>query len=77
MEDIELAEYYQQIYGKTLAEPENENDVKNILSCIRTQHGFFDSDDEDQLQKTTSNFQKKINMFASKSRKVLAKFTKA
>jgi hypothetical protein len=77
MADIELSEFYEQIYGKPLAEPKDQNDVKNILSCIRAQHGFFDSDDEDQLQKTTPMFQKKMNMFASKSRKVLAKFTKA
>jgi hypothetical protein len=77
MAHIELSEFYEQIYGKPLAEPKNQEDVKNNLSCIRAQHGFFDSDDGDQLQKTTPIFRKKMNMFASKSSKVLAKFTKA
>jgi hypothetical protein len=77
MVDVELSDFYEQIYGKPLAEPEDQNDVKNILDCICAQHGFFNRDDEHQLQKTTSMFQMKVNMFASKSRKVLAKFTKA
>jgi hypothetical protein len=76
MVDKELSEFYEGLYGRPLAEPRDEEDVKNILSCIRAQHGFLDSDDENQLQKTTLIFQKKLNMMTSKSRKVLAQFTK-
>ncbi len=77
MVDNELSAFYEELYGRPLAEPRDEEDVKNILSCIRAQHGFLDSDDENQLQMMTSTFQKKMSMVASRSRKVLAQFTKA
>jgi hypothetical protein len=76
MVDKELSEFYEGLYGRPLVDPRDEEDVKNILSCIRAQHGFLDSDDENQLQKTTTTFQKKMNMMASRSRKILAQFTK-
>jgi hypothetical protein len=75
MADIEFAQFYQEIYGKPLAEPEADQDVKNILSCIRAQHGFFDDNDENDLRTISPILQKKIQMVASKSRKVLAQFT--
>ena len=77
MADNELSDFYEELYGRPLAEPRDEEDVKNILSCIRAQHGFLDSDDENQLQMMTSTFQKKMSMVASRSRKILAQFTKA
>jgi hypothetical protein len=77
MVDNEFSDFYQELYGRPLAEPRDEEDVKNILSSIRAQHGFLDSDDENQLQTMTSTFQKKMTMMASRSRKVLAQFTKA
>jgi hypothetical protein len=77
MVDNELSDFYEELYGRPLAEPRDEEDVKNILSCIRAQHGFLDSDDENQLQKMHSTFQKKMSMMATRSRKVLGQFTKA
>jgi hypothetical protein len=73
----ELSDFYEELYGRPLAEPRDKEDVKNVLSCIRAQHGFLDSDDENQVQRATLTFQKKMNMMASRSRKVLAQFTKA
>ena len=75
--DKELSDFYEELYGRPLAEPRDEEDVKNILSCIRAQHGFLDDDDESQLQMLSSTFQRKMSMVASRSRKVLAQFTKA
>ena len=76
MIDNEFSDFYEELYGRPPAEPRDEEDVKNILDCIRAQHGFLDSDDENQLRTMTSTFQKKMNMMASRSRKVLAQFTK-
>lgn len=77
MVDPELAEFYQQLHGHPMGEPSNEQDVKDILSCIRAGHGFLDSEDDDQLQRTGSEvFRKKVTLMASKSRNILAQFTK-
>lgn len=73
----ELSEFYERLYDRPLTEPENEQDVQNILTCIRAGHGSLDKDDDDHLQKVDSAiFRKKITLMASKSRKVLAQFTK-
>lgn len=77
MIDLELSEFYEKLYDRPLAEPEDEQDVKNILTCIRAGHGDLDEEDDDQLRKSGSEiFRRKITMMASKSRKVLAQFTK-
>lgn len=77
MIDSELSQFYEQLYDKRLAEPKDEEDVKNILTCIRAGHGDLDDEDDDQLRRAGSEiFRKKITMMASKSRKVLAQFTK-
>lgn len=77
MIDPELSEFYEKLYDRPLTEPKDTHDVKNILTCIRAGHGDLDDEDDDQLRKTgTEIFRKKITMMASKSRKVLAQFTK-
>lgn len=77
MAESDLETFYQELYGRPLAEPTTEQDVKNILSCIRAQHGFLDSDDENQLRTaTTPVLQKKLHMITSYSRKVLGGVTK-
>ncbi|KIX03638.1 uncharacterized protein Z518_07191 [Rhinocladiella mackenziei CBS 650.93] len=77
MIDPELSEFYEKLYDSPLTEPKDEQDVKNILTCIRAGHGDLDDEDDDQLRKAGSEiFRKKITMMASKSRKVLAQFTK-
>ncbi|KIW23153.1 uncharacterized protein PV07_11373 [Cladophialophora immunda] len=77
MIDPELSEFYEKLYDRPLSEPKDEQDVKNILTCIRAGHGDLDDEDDDQLRKAGSEiFRKKITMMASKSRKVLAQFTK-
>ena len=77
MMDQELSEFYEQLYGRPLTEPKEQQDVKNILSCIRAGHGYLDSEDDDQLRRAGSEiFRKKMTMVASKSRKILAQFTK-
>jgi len=74
--DNELSVFYEELYDRPLAEPRDEEDVKNILGCIGAQHGVLDGDDKNQLQMMYSTFQKKMNMVASRSRKILAQFTK-
>jgi hypothetical protein len=76
MADNELSSFYEELYGKPLEEPRDATDVQNILRCIRAQHGFLDAEDENQLQGMSATFRKKMNMLTSKSRKVLAQFTK-
>lgn len=77
MIDSGLSQFYKQLYDKALAEPEDEQDVKNILTCIRAERGDLDDEDYDQLQETGSEIlRKKITMMTNKSRKVLAQFTK-
>jgi hypothetical protein len=76
MIDPELAEFYGQLYDRPLTEPNDEQDVKNILSCIRAGHGDLDSEDDEQLRRAGSEvFRKKMTMVASKSRRILAQFT--
>ena len=77
MLDNDFSSFYEELYSRPLAEPRNEHDVKNILSCIRAQHGQLDSEDDEQLLKTTSVFRKKMAMMAAKARQVLAEYTKA
>ncbi|KAF1811695.1 hypothetical protein P152DRAFT_418319 [Eremomyces bilateralis CBS 781.70] len=77
MANSKLSDFYYELYGRSLAEPKNEEDVVNILSCIRVQHCVFDGDDETELQKMNSTVQKKMRMIASNSRENLARFTKA
>ncbi|KAJ9605358.1 hypothetical protein H2200_010015 [Cladophialophora chaetospira] len=75
--DPELSAFYEQLYGRPLAKPANEQDVKNILSCIRVGHSDLDSEDNEQLERAGLDIvRKKMTMVASKSRKVLAQFTK-
>lgn len=77
MIDSELSEFYEQLYDRPLTEPRDTQDVKDILTCIRAQHGDLDDEDNDQLRKAGGEiFRKKITMMASKSRKILAQFTK-
>lgn len=77
MIDPELSDFYENLYDSPLTEPKDEQDVKNILACIRAGHGDLDDEDDDQLRKAGSElFRKKITMMATKSRKVLAQFTK-
>jgi hypothetical protein len=76
MADNELSSFYEELYGKPLQEPKDAADVQNILSCIRAQHGFLDTDDESQLQGMSATFRKKMSLMTSKSRKVQAQFTK-
>jgi hypothetical protein len=77
MIDPELSEFYENLYDRPLTEPKDEQEVKNILTCIRTWHGGLDDEDDHQLRKAGSEiFRKKMTMIASKSQKVLAQFTK-
>ena len=77
MIDSELSEFYEKLYDRPFTEPKDTQDVKNILTCIRAWHGDLDDEDDDQLRKAGSEtFRKKITMMASRSRKVLAQFTK-
>jgi hypothetical protein len=75
--DSELSAFYEELYQKPLAEPQNEQDVQNILSCILARHGTLDGEDETLLQGTTSILHRKVYMIARNSRKILAQFTKA
>jgi hypothetical protein len=75
--DSEFSAFYKELYQKPLAEPQNEQDVQKILSCILTRHGNLDGEDEILLQGTTSILHRKVNMIARNSRKILAQFTKA
>lgn len=74
-EDFKLL--YEELYERPLAEPTCEEDVRNILSCIRTQHGHFDDHEEAELQSASAILRKKVRLLANGSRKILAQFTKA
>ncbi|OAG34109.1 hypothetical protein AYO21_11750 [Fonsecaea monophora] len=75
--DNEFSAFYEELYQKPLAEPQNEQDAQNILSCILARHGNLNSEDETLLQGTTSILHRKVTMIARNSRKILAQFTKA
>lgn len=75
--DKELPDFYERPYGQPLAEPRDEDYVKNILSCVRAQHGSLDSDEEEKLYLISLILQKKMSLIARNSRKVATRFTKA
>ena len=75
--DKEFSDFYQDLYGQPLAEPNDEEDVKKILGCIRAQHGSLDSEEEHNLQSISPILQRKMSLIARNSRQVLARFTNA
>lgn len=77
MMDDDFADLYSQLFGKALAEPETQEDVKNILNCIRTRNGHLDDDDKAQLRQSSDLLLHKVQLFANNSKKILAQFTKA
>ncbi|KAK5105136.1 hypothetical protein LTS08_001410 [Lithohypha guttulata] len=66
----EIAELYEQLFGKELVEPTSEQDVRDILSCIRTSHGQIYQADEDELQKSSPMLRTKVKLIASAARKL-------
>ncbi len=72
-----FTDLYEELYGRRPTEPKNETDAKNILECIRTCHGYLDNELEAELQQSSPLAYRKVKAIANKSRKVLAKFTKA
>ena len=70
-------ELYEEQYGKVPSEPEDETEVKNILNCIRTCHGYLDDDFAAELQRSSPLAYKKVKAISNQSRKILARFTKA
>ena len=75
--DSQFSAIYEEIYRKLLAEPQNEQDVKDILECIQTRHGNLSGKDENLLQSADEVLYRRMSMMARSSRKYLAQFTKA
>jgi len=71
-----FAKLYEEKYSKRPAEPKNEDDVKNILDCIRTCRGYLDSALENELHHSSPLVYQAVKAFANSSREVLATFTK-
>lgn len=70
-----FARLYEALFEKSLAEPKTNEEVRNILSCIRTRNGFLDSEDEAQLQQSSMAVRQKLIFLADNSREVLAEYT--
>lgn len=76
MAEDDFKNLYEELYRRPLAEPRNEQEVKDVLSCVRAKLGFFDAEEEDELRSTTPALQMKLAMLTKDSRKLLADFTK-
>lgn len=77
MIDPELAEFYQKLYDRPLTEPNDEQEVKDILSCIRVGYGQFDQEDDEQLRNAGFHvLRSKLAMVTNRSRNILAQITR-
>lgn len=71
-----FAELFETLFGTTLQEPQTAQEVRNIITCIRTSQGHLELEDENELKSASLLFQKKIIALTASHHKVLARFTK-
>ncbi|KEF58469.1 uncharacterized protein A1O9_06395 [Exophiala aquamarina CBS 119918] len=77
MIDALLSEFYEALYGRPLTEPDDAQDVENILTCIRVGRGIPDDGDDDQLREAgLEKIRMTFGIMARNSRNSLAVLTK-